>query len=279
MYSYRISSSQYLNRYTRFKKGYFTFSPDSLYTNQVAQGIYASDALCDTILDAILKSEVDRKPQYKYSDLGFIMLYKTIESITHKSFEEYLNENFYNRLGVSGICFNPLRKYAVEQIMPTEDDQIFRKQIVQGTVHDPAAAMMGGISGHAGLFSNANDMAKVMQMFLNNGSYGGEKYFDPATVDFFTSKPNGEKDNRRGLGFDKPESDPAKASPVCLSASEKSFGHSGFTGTLVWVDPKYQLVYVFLSNRTFPDAGNNKLVEMRHSHKRFSRRYTTALVR
>jgi beta-N-acetylhexosaminidase len=262
LYPYKISTSQFLNRYTKFKKGYFTTEPDSGHPNQVASGIYASNAIQDTILAVINNSDIDKRPQYKYSDLGFILLYRAIESLTKSKFDEYLNRSFYNRLGASGICFNPMQYYAPDQIMPTEDDPVFRKQVIRGTVHDPAAAMMGGISGHAGLFSNANDLAKVMQMLLNQGSYGGEKYFEPATVELFTSKQDGEKDNRRGLGFDRPESDPSKTSPACPSASDESYGHTGFTGTLVWVDPKFQLVYIFLSNRIYPDAGNNKLVEM-----------------
>ncbi|MBN1416587.1 MAG: serine hydrolase [Bacteroidales bacterium] len=262
VYPYKIGANQYLTRYTRYKKGYFSTEADTGYPYPVASCIYASSGIHDTIIASINRSAVDRRPQYKYSDVGFILLYKLIESLSHSPFEEYLGNSFYKRLGTSSLCFNPLRTITVNKIVPTEDDQVFRKQLLRGYVHDPAAAMMGGISGHAGLFSNANDLAKVMQMYLNKGSYGGIKYFNPETISLFTSKQNGDHNNRRGLGFDKPETDRSKPSPACQSVSADSYGHSGFTGTLVWVDPACQLIFIFLSNRVYPDANNNKLTEM-----------------
>ena len=262
LYPYKLSANQYLARYTRYKKGYFSAQSGDKYPYPVARDLYASSGIQDTIMAAINLSPVDRKPHYRYSDLGFILLYKMIENLTAMSFEEYLEKTFYKSIGISSLCFHPLETTAPEKIMPTEDDQIFRKQLLHGTVHDPAAAMMGGISGHAGLFSNANDLAKIMQLYLNKGTYGTVRYFNPETVELFTSKQNGENNNRRGLGFDKPEPDHSKPSPACQSVSADSYGHSGFTGTYVWVDPTYQLIYVFLSNRVYPDASNNKLVEM-----------------
>jgi beta-N-acetylhexosaminidase len=262
VYCYKINTNQYLNRYTRFKKGYFAGQADSLYPFQVAENLYATRNITDTIYAAINKSALDKRPQYKYSDLGFILLYRMVETITGRPFEEYLNESFYKKLGISELGFNPSQTFPLKQIVPTEDDQIFRKQVLRGYVHDPAAAMMGGISGHAGLFSNANDLAKIMQMYLNEGTYGDERYFSPETINQFTTKQSGDKNNRRALGFDKPETDHSKPSPACQSVSDESYGHSGFTGTYVWVDPTCKLVYIFLSNRVYPDAGNNKLVEM-----------------
>jgi beta-N-acetylhexosaminidase len=262
VYPFRINPNQFLNRYTRYKKGYFSEKQDSLYPYPVATGIFASRSIQDTILAAINKSAVDRRPQYKYSDVGFILLFKMVENMSGTSFENYLKGAFYKSMGMSGLCFNPAKTTAMDKIVPTEEDQVFRKQLLRGYVHDPAAAMMGGVSGHAGLFSNANDLAKLMQMYLNKGSYGDIHYFNPETIALFTAKQNGERDNRRGLGFDKPEPDPSKPGPACRSVSEDSYGHSGFTGTFVWVDPACQLVYIFLSNRVYPDAGNNKLVEM-----------------
>jgi CubicO group peptidase (beta-lactamase class C family) len=261
-YPYRINQNQYLNRYTQYKKGYYSPKQDSLYPYPVAAGIYAARGMQDTIMASINKSPVDRRPQYKYSDLGFILLYKMVENMTGSSFDNYLNNTFYKSLGMSVLCFNPLKTTDLNKIVPTEEDQVFRKQLLRGYVHDPAAAMMGGVSGHAGLFSNANDLAKLMQMYLNKGSYGDIQYFKPETIVLFTAKQSGERDNRRGLGFDKPETDPSKPGPACRSVSEESYGHSGFTGTFVWVDPACQLVYIFLSNRVYPDANNNKLVEM-----------------
>ena len=262
VYPFKISSNQYITRYTRYKKGYYSSQADSQYPYPVAAGLYATCNIQDTVIAAINNSPVDRRPQYKYSDIGFILLYKMVETLTGTAFEIYLNNSFYSRLGISSLCFNPTKTVSINNIIPTEEDQVFRKQLLRGYVHDPAAAMMGGISGHAGLFSNANDLAKIMQLYLNKGSYGAEKYFNPETIELFTSKQNGENDNRRGLGFDKPETDRSRPSPACQSVSAESYGHTGFTGTLVWVDPACQLVYIFLSNRVYPDAGNNKLVEM-----------------
>ena len=157
------------------------------------------------------------------------------------------------------MTYHPLKKFPQQRIVPTEDDREFRKKLLQGYVHDPGAAMIGGVSGHAGLFSNANDLAIMMQMLLNKGEYGGETYLNSETIKLFTSRyDNG---SRRGLGFDKPELDPKKISPTCPSASSATFGHTGFTGTCAWVDPKYNMVYVFLSNRIHPSAKNRKLVK------------------
>jgi CubicO group peptidase (beta-lactamase class C family) len=157
--------------------------------------------------------------------------------------------------------FLPLNRFPRDQIIPTENDLIFRKQLVHGYVHDPGAAMLGGICGHAGLFSNANDLAKMMQLYLNYGSYGGKQYIDSATIAEFTRCQYCENDNRRGLGFDRPIPEDDEG-PACNSASGRSFGHSGFTGTIAWMDPEYDLLYIFLSNRIHPDQDNTKLISM-----------------
>lgn len=261
-FPFKINGGQYLNRFTCFKKGYFSTKQSTDFPFQVANGIFASKSIHDTIMLAICKSAVEKKSRYKYSDLGFILLYKMVENLKGQSYEEYLNNLLYKRIGVSTLCFNPLRTFSADQIVPTEYDQYFRKQIIHGFVHDPAAAMMGGVSGHAGLFSNANDLGKIMQMFMNEGIYGDERFFNPETISLFTSKQSKNDDNRRGLGFDKPETDRSKNSPACQSVSPKSYGHSGFTGTYVWADPECNLVYIFLSNRVYPDAANNKIVDM-----------------
>ena len=152
----------------------------------------------------------------------------------------------------------PLDKFKKSQIPPTEDDQIFRMQKVQGYVHDQGAAMLGGVSGHAGLFSNANDIAKIMQMYLWEGYYGDKQYLESATLDLFNTCYFCDDDVRRGVGFDKPQL--GDVGPTCGCVSMLSFGHSGFTGTFTWADPEQELVYVFLSNRTFPDANNRKII-------------------
>ena len=169
-------------------------------------------------------------------------------------------ENFYKPLHLSRIAFNPLYKFSSNEIVPTENDTVFRKQLLHGYVHDPAAAMFGGVSGNAGVFSDANDLAVIMQMLLNKGSYGGKNYFEPSTIELFTQKQFPQ--NRRGLLFDKPESDHSKTSPCCPSASLMTFGHQGFTGTCAWADPKYDLIYIFLSNRINPNVSNDRLIKM-----------------
>jgi beta-glucosidase-like glycosyl hydrolase/CubicO group peptidase (beta-lactamase class C family) len=243
---------------------------ESIYSNcfsgnypvKVADGIFIRSDYPDSMFRDIIKSKLLDKHEYRYSDLGFILSGKMIEIITDKKLDNYTEDHFYKRLGAATLGFRPLERFPVNRIVPTENDTVFRHQLLRGYVHDQAAAMLGGIAGHAGLFSDANDLAKLMQMLLQDGTYGGEQYLNASTVKLFTSCQYCNKGNRRGLGFDKPETDINKESPVCRSASPSSFGHSGFTGTMAWVDPETELVYIFLSNRIHPDQGNNKLVNM-----------------
>ena len=165
-------------------------------------------------------------------------------------------------MGLRRTVFNPYKTYPLSEIMPTENDTEFRKQLIRGYVHDPGAAMLGGISGHAGLFSNSLELGVIMQMLLNHGSYGGKQFIKPSTVRLFTSCQFPGSGNRRGLGFDKPLQNYKPDSPACQGASPESFGHSGFTGTYVWADPANGLVYVFLSNRICPNASNQKLRDL-----------------
>ena len=175
---------------------------------------------------------------------------------------DYVEQTFYKSLGANTLGYLPLKRFDKNEVVPTENDIVFRKQLIQGYVHDPGAAMLGGVGGHAGLFSNANDLAKMLQMYLQNGEYGGTRYLDKKTVKMFTSCLECSNGNRRGLGFDKPQSDTTKYSPTIPGISPESYGHTGFTGTMVWVDPEYEIIYVFLSNRVFPDAVKNKLAEL-----------------
>jgi len=158
--------------------------------------------------------------------------------------------------------FLPLNRMDPSRIIPTENDLFFRKQLVKGHVHDPGAAMLGGICGHAGLFSNAGDLAKLMQMYLNYGTYGGKRFIDSTTIAEYTSCQFCDSGNRRGLGFDRPITEEEDAGPVCNQASASSYGHTGFTGTIAWVDPEYDLIYIFLSNRVHPDQDNFRLVSL-----------------
>jgi len=186
----------------------------------------------------------------------------TTEKLTNQPFDQYLNNNFYKPLGLTHFGFNPINNYPVTTIVPTENDTIFRKQLIKGYVHDPASAMMGGVAGNSGLFGTANDLAVIMQMLLNKGSYGGVNYLNPATVELFTKRQFVHNNNRRGLLFDKPEPDSTKISPCSKEASMSTFGHQGFTGTCAWADPENELIYIFLSNRVNPDAKNDKLVKL-----------------
>ena len=232
------------------------------YTVKVANKLYIRKDYEFIIYDSIISSKLRKRKEYKYSDLGFYLLKKSIENITNQPFDNYVTANFYKPLGLQTICFNPREHFRLSSIIPTENDKEFRKQLIHGYVHDPGAAMLGGVSGHAGLFSNANDLAVMMQMLLQNGEYGGKRYINSNTVAEFTKRQFPLNDNRRGIGFDKPNTDDLENGPTCESASGHSYGHSGFTGTYAWIDPEYNLVYIFLSNRIHPASSNTKLLKM-----------------
>jgi CubicO group peptidase (beta-lactamase class C family) len=227
---------------------------------RVAAGMYLRKDYRQIILDSIIHSPLSEKKEYRYSDLGFILMQQYVEQVTGESLDQYMDEQFYKPLGLHTLTFHPLDKFPSSRIMPTENDTIFRHQHVQGDVHDQAAALLGGVAGHAGLFGTSNDMAVLLQMLLQYGSYGGRQYIKPETVTLFTKRQF--KGNRRGLGFDKPQLIPSEPGPACEEASENSFGHTGFTGTYIWADPDNDLIFVFLSNRINPDAEPNKLVQL-----------------
>jgi beta-glucosidase-like glycosyl hydrolase/CubicO group peptidase (beta-lactamase class C family) len=227
---------------------------------RVAEGMYLRKDYRQVILDSIISSPLSDKKEYKYSDLGFILMQQFVEQVTGKSLDRYMDEEFYKPLGLHTLTFHPRDKFPLNRIMPTENDTLFRHQLVQGDVHDPAAALLGGVAGHAGLFGTSNDMAVLLQMLMQHGSYAGRQYIKPETVTLFTKKQF--KGNRRGLGFDKPQLVPSEPGPACEEASANSFGHSGFTGTYLWADPDNELIIVFLSNRVNPDTEPNKLVQL-----------------
>jgi CubicO group peptidase (beta-lactamase class C family) len=205
----------------------------------------------------IVDSKLSLKKEYKYSDFTFIILKEYLEKMTGKKLDELSATNFYNSLGMNNTMYNPLNKFDKSQIPPTEIDTYFRHQQLQGYVHDMAAAMDGGVGGHAGIFSNSMDVAKMMQLFLQKGNYGDVSYFSSKTFDDFNTCHFCNEGNRRGLGFDKPQL--SGAGPTCGCVPMISFGHTGFTGTIAWADPENEIVYVFLSNRTFPESTVNKL--------------------
>ncbi|MCF8254293.1 MAG: serine hydrolase [Bacteroidia bacterium] len=238
------------------------FSPvkTNRHSLQIADSIWIDKIIEQDIFNTIAMTDMKSSGEYLYSDLGFVLLRKLVENVSNQTFDNFMQTNFYKPLNLGSLCFTPLSKgVSLKNIAPTENDLEFRRQIIRGYVHDPTAAMLGGISGHAGLFSNANDVGVIMQMLLNGGTYGNVRLLKESTVDLFTKRQN--KTNRRGLGFDKPETNPLKATPCGKYCSPLTFGHTGFTGTCAWADPKTQLVYVFLSNRVYPNAENNKLAQ------------------
>ena len=241
---------------------YYRESIDEEHTVRVAKNMYLSDEFKYEIYDTIMKSELKEK-KYKYSDLGFYFVPGIVESITNQSFESYLQETFFEPLNLNHICFKPLNKHDIHNIVPTEDDKYFRNQLLCGDVHDQTAALFGGVSGHAGLFSNARDLAVMMQLLLNGGYANGTQFISEETINYFTSAPFADNENRRGIGFDKPELDPeAKYYTPSKQSSMASYGHTGFTGTFAWADPANNLIVIFLSNRVYPTSDNNKLSKL-----------------
>ncbi|MDA3834621.1 MAG: serine hydrolase, partial [Spirochaetales bacterium] len=259
-YPLKLGAGSYANRNIVYGDSIYDRMYSSNYPTKVADNLYLRSDFYDTIYTSIVKSPLGEK-EYRYSDLGYYYFFRVVEDLTDTLFYPYNWYNFYAPLGAETMGFLPLNRFEKERIVPTENDLLFRRQLLQGYVHDPGAAMLGGVSGHAGLFSNANDLAKMMQMYLYHGNYGGKQYVDSATLAEFTSCQFPESENRRGLGFDRPMAE-EDSGPACDEASELSFGHSGFTGTITWVDPKYDLVYVFLSNRIHPGQYNTKLISM-----------------
>src|SRR5690554_5713575 len=227
------------------------------FPDQVAHNLYIRKGYSDVILQQIAESKLGRK-KYKYSDFSFIILKEYLEKETGKTLDALVDETYFKSLGMYRTTYNPLRKFDNSEIVPTENDTYFRHQVLQGYVHDMAAAMQGGVAGQAGLFSNSLDVAKMMQLYMNKGVYGAKEYFSEKTFNKFNSLYYDLKKNRRGLGFDKPTGN--NNGPTCDCVSMESFGHTGFTGTMAWADPATETIFVFLSNRTFPDANAPNLL-------------------
>ncbi len=240
------------------KKGFFATAPSDSFSISVAQNMYMRTSWRDTMYKRIIESPLGKKSNYIYSDNDFIFLGKLVEALSGLTLNDYVKKEFYTPLGLTTATFLPKNSLPTNRIAPTEEEKYFRLQLLSGTVHDPGAAMFGGVAGHAGLFSNAYDIAVLMQMLLNGGTFNGKKYLNKETINLFTTYQS--TISRRGYGFDKPEKDNStKVEPYpCLSASAKTFGHTGFTGTCTWADPEKKLIYVFLSNRVNAEGGDNK---------------------
>jgi len=252
-YWYNTDSTGHLN------PDVFKYNQSDNYNIRVAQGIYIKESYKYQMYDTILKSDLRERKEYKYSDLGYYWVPQILNKYFNGSFDEFVDTYYYQPMHLRNTSYKPRNKFAISRIAPTENDTLFRKQIIRGDVHDPGAAMLGGVCGHAGLFSNAEDICILFQMYLQDGNYGGIQYFDTATIKEFTSYQHDGIKNRRALGFDKPFKEYDRYGPVCKSANLSSFGHSGFTGTYVWADPDEKLVYVFLSNRVYPKSNNYKI--------------------
>ncbi len=261
-YPIRLGKYYYANKHLKYKDGYYSSLQSDEFPVQVAENLFMNRCLIDTIYAKIAVSEPNGSDDYCYSDLGYYMLQLALDSLTGSTLDHYTEDFLYGKIGAGTMGYLPLKRFNKDRIAPTENDLVFRKQIIHGYVHDPGAAMLGGVAGHAGLFSNANDLAKLMQVYLNGGEYAGDRFFKQKTIDKFTSCPECNNGNRRGLGFDKPQTDTTKPGPVIRDISPESFGHSGFTGILVWSDPDEKITYIFLSNRVFPDAADNMLVRL-----------------
>ncbi len=225
---------------------------------QVAKNLFLRSNYKDSIFQRILDSDLRDHKTYKYSDLPYYLLKDYIEKSYRRSLDKVASSQYYRSLGANYTMYNPLGKITADRIVPSEADNYYRFQVIKGFVHDMGAAMQGGIGGHAGLFANANDVAKIMQMYIQKGYYGGKRYLEETTIDKFNKCYFCEQNNRRGVGFDKPQL--GDSGPTCGCVSMTSFGHSGFTGTFTWADPDEEIVYVFLSNRTFPDGNNHRLI-------------------
>ena len=230
------------------------------YPIRVAKNLFLHKSYKDSIYKFIKEADQRENEGYKYSDLGYFLLKEALEKKYKKDLDKLVEKEYYSSLGANRMTYLPLEKFKKNEIVPTEKDTYYRNQLLHGDVHDMGAAMQGGVGGHAGLFSNANDIAKIMQMYLQKGYYGGKRYFKSSTFDKFNKRYYEKQEVRRGLGFDKPQLNP-EIFATCGCVSDQSFGHSGFTGTYTWADPQTELVYVFLSNRVYPTMENIGLVK------------------
>ncbi|SOD96752.1 glycoside hydrolase family 3 N-terminal domain-containing protein [Spirosoma fluviale] len=245
------------------KAEYYGAVRDSLHTLQIAPTLWGVPALKDSVWKWVVQSPMSRKtdesgkPAFVYSDLNFLTLQKIVERVSKQPLDKFVTENVYKPLGLHQLGFTPLQRLPNPQCAPTEQDTYYRNQLLVGTVHDQMAAVQGGVSGHAGLFGNARDIATLLQMNLQKGVYGNERIFQPMTVPYFTQTLSNR--SHRSLGWDKPNPESASSVYMAQQVSARSFGHTGFTGNVVWVDPDQELIFIFLSNRIYPTAGNNSI--------------------
>lgn len=246
----------------KFKRSVIRNKYSKRFSHKIADGMYVSKRFNKKVFRLIKKSDLLKKSGYRYSGLAFFIFPKLIENLTGEDYEKYIESRFYNPLGAESVTYNPLKKFKKSQIIPTEYDKYFRKQQMQGYVHDEGAAIMAGVSGNAGLFGTAYDLAKIMLMYQNGGAYGNQRFISDSVLREFTDYQYLGEKNKRGLGFDKPDPFDENNNYAANDASEKSFGHSGFTGTFCWADPKTGILFVFMSNRVYPTRNHKKLYSL-----------------
>ena len=255
-----------LRKSGHLKTSVFKDHPTSNFDLRVSSHLYMNEHYKTKMFDEIRDSELLPKKKYTYSGLAFYLFPTIIENLTGEDYQEYLHTHFYSPLGASSVTYNAYKHFPQGMVIPTEKDNYFRKELLQGFVHDEGASMMGGVSGNAGLFGTATDLAKIMQMYLQYGQYGGVQYLDSASIREFTKIQYPENENRRGLGFDKPyidnQENKLKDAYPAVDASTESFGHSGYTGTFTWADPKNNLLFIFFSNHVYPSRNNSKIFDL-----------------
>jgi len=263
---YIVFLNEVIKKNGKVKKRFVKKASKTGFENQAYPGLFVKNRFNRKMYRMINRSEVSEEKKYRYSGLTFLMFPELIEQLTGDSYEYYLEKNFYLPLGATTMGFRPTTKNYPNKIVPTEIDTLFRDTLTQGWVHDENASLLGGVSGNAGLFATATDLAKIMQMYMQYGSYGGKRYISEKTMKEFMRVQYPENDNRRGLGFDKPSLDNSelslKDSYPAPEVSPESFGHSGFTGTFVWADPEHELVYIFLSNRVYPSREHSNIYKL-----------------
>ncbi|MDR2414530.1 MAG: serine hydrolase [Odoribacteraceae bacterium] len=256
--SRKLRDNLYINPRFRYRDSTLAFEQREGY-RQVSPGFFAHERYLDSIPLLVLHSPLSGNKRYAYSDLGFIFLQRVIENVSGEPLDQWTRQHLFLPLGARDIGFLPRRDLDVTRVVPSSIDRVFRRTLLHGDVHDPLAALLGGVAGNAGVFSSAGELAKIMTLYLFRGQYGGQQFISPATVDLFTSAQLPPEQSRRGLGFDKPETLPGKEGPTCRAAPPSCYGHAGFTGGCAWNDPENRLTYIFLSNRTYPNEFNDKL--------------------
>lgn len=263
---YIIFLNEVTKKNGKLKKRWLRDRSNSKYNNQAYENLYIKDRFKKKIYRQINKSKVADEKKYRYSGLTFLLYPQLVENLTGVEYSKYLRSHFYDPLGNTTMAFKPKTKNFPNKIVPTEMDTLFRHTLTKDWVHDENAALMGGVSGNAGLFATAVDLARLMQLYMNYGEYAGKRYLKETTLKEFIKVQYPENENRRGLGFDKPllgnDTLQLKDAYPAPEASPESFGHSGFTGTFVWADPKDQLVFIFLSNRVYPSREHRKLYDL-----------------